>query len=102
MKQLTTVILLLISAALLAPGGSVLAQEGTPAATPVDVRGLLQRASQGDVCAWPVTVAVDSLNVFYPEGTSAYFVTPYILAPGQALVIEGAYPFARFSSLVVR
>ncbi len=79
---------------------AVLAQGATPAATPTDVQTLLKRASQGDVCSWPVTVAVNDLNVFYPEGTSAYFVTPYILAPGQSLVIEGAYPFARFSSLV--
>jgi hypothetical protein len=76
-----------------------LAQEGTPQVTADDVRALLARASQGDVCSWPVTVSVNDLNVFYPEGTSAYFVTPYMLSPGQSILVEGTYPFARFSLL---
>jgi hypothetical protein len=98
MRKLLIVLIVLAFAGMQIPAS--LAQEGTPAATSADVPTLLKRASQGDVCSWPVTVAVNDLNVFYPEGNAAYIVTPYMLAPGQALVVEGAYPFARFSSLV--
>jgi hypothetical protein len=51
------------------------------------------------VCAWPVEVAVDALNIAYPETKASYFVMPYTLAPEQTLIVEGTYPFARFFSL---
>lgn len=98
MRRLLIVLIVLVLGGVQIPAS--LAQEATPAPSAADVPTLLRRASQGDVCSWPVTVAVNDLNIFYPEGTSAYFVTPYMLAPGQSLVVEGRYPFARFSSLV--
>ena len=58
------------------------------------------QAKRGEVCAWPVEVAVDALNVAYPEAKASYFVMPYMLAPGQSLILNGRYPLARFSSLV--
>jgi hypothetical protein len=51
-------------------------------------------------CAWPVAVAVDALNVAYPEAKASYFMMPYRLAPDQSLILTGAYPFDRFSSVV--
>lgn len=60
---------------------------------------LHERVRSGEVGAWPVTLAVDALNVAYPDPNAAYFIMLYLLAPGQSLVVEGAYPFARFSSL---
>jgi hypothetical protein len=54
---------------------------------------------RGEVCAWPVEVALDALNVAYPDKNARYYVMPYILQPGQSLILSGAYPFARFSSL---
>jgi hypothetical protein len=93
--------LVLIMTLSLVLGGTsaVLAQEATPDVSAGDIQALLQRAAQGDVCAWPLAVSVDTLNVYYPETNAVYFLTPYMLSPGQTLVIEGAYPLARFSSL---
>jgi hypothetical protein len=65
-----------------------------------ETSALLGQAKQGEVCAWPVEVAVDALNVAYPEEKASYFVMPYMLTPGQSLILTGAYPYARFSSLV--
>jgi hypothetical protein len=58
-----------------------------------------EQVRRGEVCAWPVEVAVDALNVAYPDTNARYFVMPYTLQPGQSLILNGAYPFARFSSL---
>jgi hypothetical protein len=60
---------------------------------------LHQRVRNGEVGAWPVKLAVDALNVAYPDPNAAYFIMLYMLAPGQSLVLQGSYPFARFSSL---
>jgi hypothetical protein len=54
----------------------------------------------GELCAWPIKLDVEEFNVGFPDANSAYFVLPYILSPGQSIIVEGAYPFARFSSLV--
>jgi hypothetical protein len=76
---------------------ATLAQEATP--VPLDVEAIGEQVRRGDVCAWPVEVAVDALNVAYPDENASYFVMPYMLETDQSLIIEGAYPFARFSSL---
>jgi hypothetical protein len=76
---------------------AVLSQDATP--PPVDIQTMRDRAQQGDVCAWPATVAIDAMNVAYPEESAAYFTMAYMLSPGQSLILEGTYPFARFSSL---
>lgn len=65
-----------------------------------EMETLIEQTRQGEVCAWPVEVAVEALNVAYPEAKASYFVMPYMLAPDQSLILSGAYPFGRFSSLV--
>jgi hypothetical protein len=80
---------------------AVLAQEqATPPASPPSMTEFLDQIRQGQVCAWPVKLDVEEFNVGFPDANSAYFVLPYILSPGQSIIVEGAYPFARFSSLV--
>jgi hypothetical protein len=64
-----------------------------------DIATLIGQTQRGEVCAWPVEVAVDALNIAYPETKASYFVMPYMLAPDQTLTVEGTYPFARFFSL---
>ena len=64
-----------------------------------EMAALRKRVRGGEVGAWPVKLAVDALNVAFPDPNAAYFIMLYLLAPGQSLVVEGAYPFARFSSL---
>ena len=64
-----------------------------------NIEQMKDQVRRGDVCAWPVEVAVDALNVAYPDQNARYFVMPYTLQPGQSLILNGAYPFARFSSL---
>lgn len=77
---------------------TVMAQEATPAPGG-DIQVMMEQARQNEVCAWPVKAAVDGLNVAYPEENAAYFLMPYMLSPGQSLILDGTYPFARFSSL---
>lgn len=77
---------------------AVPAQEATPPPGG-DIEVMKEQARQNEVCAWPAKAAVDALNVAYPEGNAAYFLMPYMLSPGQSLILDGAYPFARFSSL---
>jgi hypothetical protein len=81
---------------MLAP--AALAQD--PGSTSAETAQLLEQTKRGEVCAWPVEVAVDALNVAYPETNASYFVMPYMLAPDQSLILTGTYPFDRFSSLV--
>ena len=72
------------------------------AAVAVAAGGLVACVPQptaGISCAWPNISNRDSLNVAYPDASATYFTTPYQLAPGQSLVIDGTYPFARYSSL---
>jgi hypothetical protein len=78
---------------------AVLAQEASPTPLPVEVEAMKERALRGEICSWPVEVAVDALNVAYPDTNASYFVMPYLLSPGQSLIVDGAYPFGRFSSL---
>jgi hypothetical protein len=77
---------------------AALAQDGGPMSA--EIAPLIEQTQRGEVCAWPVEVAVDALNVAYPEAKASYFVMPYMLAPDQSLILTGTYPFARFSSLV--
>ena len=90
----------LVGAALLmaTQASTVVAQD--PGPTSDEVAALLEQVKSGEVCAWPVEVAVDALNVAYPEAKASYFVMPYMLTPGQSLILSGTYPFDRFSSLV--
>jgi hypothetical protein len=95
MRKLFIVVIGLVLAGVHSP--AVLAQEATPAS--IEIATMKERAQRGEVCTWPVEVAVDALNVAYPDTNASYFVMPYLLSPGQSLLVEGAYPFARFSSL---
>ncbi len=79
------------------PIPAALAQEATPATAVIEA--MKEQARQNAVCAWPVEVAVDALNVAYPDANATYYVMPYMLSPGQSLTLDGAYPFARFFSL---
>lgn len=63
------------------------------------IEKMKDQVRRGQVCAWPVEVALDALNVAYPDKNARYFVMPYTLQPGESLILNGAYPFARFSSL---
>ncbi|MGD9710909.1 MAG: hypothetical protein AB7V46_02435 [Thermomicrobiales bacterium] len=93
-------LILLITLSFVLGGISVtMAQNATPQPTGGDARTLLERTARGDVCAWPVALSVETMNVYYPETNAVYFLSPYILSAGQTLVIEGAFPLARFSSL---
>jgi hypothetical protein len=76
---------------------AVVGQEATP--PPADIEVMKEQARQNNVCAWPVEVAVDALNVAYPDTNAAYFVMPYMLSSGQSLIVDGTYPFARYFSL---
>lgn len=91
--------LLFILIALMVAGvqfSAVLSREATPA---VDREGLIEQVRRGEACAWPATVAIDALNIAYPDGNATYFAMPYILGPDKTLIVEGAFPLARFSSL---
>jgi hypothetical protein len=74
---------------------AVLAQEATPAASPPAMTETFDQ-----ICAWPVEIALDALNIGYPDTNVSYFVLPHILTPEQSMVVEGTYPFARFFSLL--
>lgn len=91
------ILLMIIMAVSVGQLSATLAQESTPA--PMDTEAIQQQVESGVSCAWPVEVALDGLNVAYPDTNASYFVMPYLLPPGQSLIVEGAYPFARFSSL---
>jgi hypothetical protein len=98
MRRLVIVLIVLILAGVQIPAG--LAQEATPpAASPPSMEQFLQQIQQGQVCAWPVKLDVEEFNVGFPDENSAYFVLPYILAPGQSIIVKGTYPSARFSSI---
>jgi hypothetical protein len=60
---------------------------------------MIEQVRRGEVCAWPVQIAVDALNVAYPDTNAAYFAMPYMLGADKTLILEGAYPHARFSSI---
>jgi hypothetical protein len=76
---------------------AALAQDATPSDS--DMAQRIEQVRAGEVCAWPIGVAVDALNVAYPDTNATYYAFPYMLGEDEALVLEGAYPFARFFSL---
>lgn len=82
-------------------GPAAMAMQATPAASPAAMSAFRDRISKGQVCAWPVEVGTGSsaLNAAYPDMNASYFVMPYLLSPGQTLVLHGTFPFDRFSSI---
>jgi hypothetical protein len=99
MRRLVMLVIALMFVGVQIP--AVLAQEATPpAASPPSMDEFVQQIQQGQVCAWPVEVGVDALNVAFPDPNNAYFVLPYILGPGQSFVVKGTFPFDRFTSIV--
>ncbi len=79
---------------------AVLAQgEATPDASP-PMAEFVERIQSGDICAWPIKLDVEEFDVGFPDVSSAYYIIPYMLSPREAIVLEGTYPFARFSSIV--
>ncbi|MGD9710910.1 MAG: hypothetical protein AB7V46_02440, partial [Thermomicrobiales bacterium] len=76
--------------------------EATPGASPPPMEVFLEQIMTGQACAWTVEIAPTSnaLNAAYPETHASYFVMPYVLSPGESLILEGTYPFARFFSIV--
>lgn len=74
----------------------------TPAASPPSMQQFLDQIRNSQVCAWPVELGTDlsALNVGFPDPNNSYFLLPYILAPGQAFIVSGSYPFDRFTSIV--
>jgi hypothetical protein len=98
MRQLFLFMIALIFVGVQIP--AVLAQqEATPPAAPPDATGFLEQLQSGQVCAWPIELDVNAFNVGFPDVNSSYFLMPYILSPDQSFVVEGAFPFARFSSI---
>jgi hypothetical protein len=97
-------VLLIVLVLVVGQASALRAQEASPspAASPPSMDQFLDQIRTGQVCAWPVVIATtpDALNVAYPETHSAYFIMPYILSPGQSFVLNGTYPFDRFTSLV--
>jgi hypothetical protein len=81
------------------PMPALLAQEGATPADSSAATGFVEQLQSGQVCAWPIELDVDAFNVGFPDVNSSYFLMPYILAPDQAFVVEGAFPFNRFTSI---
>jgi hypothetical protein len=54
---------------------------------------------QGQVCAWPLVATLETFNLAAPDANATYFIMPYILPPGSALLVRGTYPFARYMSV---
>jgi hypothetical protein len=74
--------------------------EATPAASPPSMTETFEQIWPDQVCAWPVEIALDALNIGYPDTNVSYFVLPYVLSPEQSIVVEGTYPFTRFFSVL--
>jgi hypothetical protein len=95
---------LVVLTALLLVGAQIPAaraqSEATPAASPPAMTETFEQIWPDQVCAWPVEIALDVLNIGYPDTNVSYFVLPYLLSPGESIVVEGAYPFTRFFSLL--
>jgi hypothetical protein len=97
------IIVMLIVSILLVAGQipAVLAQEeATPAASPPPTAEFVERIQSGEICAWPIKLDVEEFDVGFPDVNSAYYLIPYALSPGESIIVEGTYPFARFSSIV--
>jgi hypothetical protein len=52
-------------------------------------------------CAWGVEVAADTLNIFYPDSSAAYWVLPFTVQGGENITLAGRYADSRYSSLTV-
>jgi hypothetical protein len=82
-------------------GEVITSQEAaTPAAIPAAMTETFDQLWPDQVCAWPVEIALDALNIGYPDTNVSYFVLPYVLSPGESIVVEGTYPFTRFFSIL--
>jgi len=51
------------------------------------------------LCSWPVRVDEQTLNVFFPDAASTYWVGGIAGVPGSRFVVRGQYPAARYFSL---
>lgn len=60
----------------------------------------LPSSDAGIGCAWKYRADKDTLNVAYPDTGAVYWITRYVLWPGQKLTVSGAYPFARYFSFI--
>jgi hypothetical protein len=70
-------------------------------ATRVGAAGAAPSGASGDCTglAWPTISDVTTGNAFFPDTNATYWLTPYDLAAGEALIVRGVRPFARYSSL---
>ena len=71
------------------------AGRGTTTAPPVSVDALDSRT-----CAWPTVASKGTSNIAYPDTAATYWVTPFRLAAGQSLSVEGRFPDARYASFI--
>lgn len=60
----------------------------------------LPSSDAGIGCAWKYRADKDMLNVAYPDAGAVYWITRYVLWPGQKLTVSGAFPFARYFSFI--
>lgn len=58
--------------------------------------GLSATGRQDVSCSWPTTL--DSFNLAYPDTSADYWMTHFGAIPASKLVIEGAFPEARYFS----
>lgn len=80
-------------------------RRAVPAAAVVALGSVLAGCSgspSGNIgyCGWPQRADAAQLNVAYPDAGASYFTTRYGLVGGQKLVIQGAFPFARYISFI--
>jgi hypothetical protein len=59
------------------------------------------QADTEPTCAWPTEVAADQQNIYYPDSSAAYWVQPFVTAPGLRVVLHGRYADSRYTSLTV-
>lgn len=52
-------------------------------------------------CSWWTITTPSTMNVAFPDSNAAYWTTPYIAKPGESIVVNGAYPEARYMSFTV-
>jgi hypothetical protein len=98
MRKLIVLVFSLILIGVQIPVG--LAQQvSTPTASPT-MEEFLQQIQTNQACAWAIELDTGFFNVGFPDVNSYYFLTPYVLQPGQSLVLNGSFPVARFSSVV--
>jgi hypothetical protein len=98
MRRLFALVISLMLVGVQVPAG-LAQEEATPAGSPT-MNEYLDQIRMNQTCAWAVELDVGTFNVAFPDANSFYFVMPYVLSPGQSFVVDGAYPIARFSSVV--